>query len=371
MRDYKSRIMKRIALWASVCVCVGGAITSSAAEITIEDSQKLSLEFSCNYSDLAMAEEVNDEGQLEITIQDTVEGSYIYMHQNLKSESDIGGVYLSIENPSAHSLLMGVSFNTEEEEVISLDITKNQFYKYETESQYRIFEIVNGMLEIPAGFTGEIYLPYTVFCVSGTEDKVTLDELDTAVGFGLSFSAIDVEEMTFVIDSVAFLNEEDVQMFLGKEEMTIEVESYIPIPVMGESMELCEVVGLEEEVDATYTLEYVGEDVTMSTDGYLTVEKEASNQVATVTALLSNDFILQTTVELDNTWQVYETAVDGTKYYIQSIDDYENLDNISEALALREYVIFFRVLLIGIGIFIAATRIYWKIKKRTSDKGEN
>ncbi len=370
MSSNKIHIVKTFALILCTCICAGG-FSASASEITIEDNQKLPLDFSFDSADLTMTEEKNEEGELEITIQDSVEGSYIYMHQNLESINDVNGVYVSLENPSEHTLLMGVSFNMEEGDTVTLDSTKNHFYKYESESQYRVFEIVNGMIEIPAGFSGEIYLPYTGLCKSSTGDTVEPDELDSAVGFGLSFSSIDVEEQIFTIEAVGFLGEEDARVFVGKEDMAIEVESYIPIPVMGESMELCKIVGLEETVDATYTIEYVGEDVTISTDGYLTVKENASNQVATVIASLSNDFILQTTVQLDNTWQVYETAVDGTKYYIQSIDDYENLDNISEALELQNYVMFFRVLLIAIGVFLAATYIYWNLKKRTSDKGEN
>ncbi len=232
---------------------------------------------------------------------DGTEGFLYGFYRQSFDWSGQAGVALSLSNESEAVLYLGLQLMDANWQSVALPDQTPVFLQEAGQSYYTLAYISQGVVAVPAGFTGQVYFPLLA------QDEV----LCALQGVGLTFVPQGVAVCN--ITGLALWGAQAIAQYQEANAVSLQLaEDALVIPQVGQSMTYATVAGLSSTEGVVYTLLDAPSGTSIDAQGCIWIDPTAQSGVLTVQAVAEGQLALQAQLYLFSAQEVMpdETSLD-------------------------------------------------------------
>lgn len=228
-----------------------------------------------------------------------------------RSWANYGAMVFHITNPNKEKINFNFSVNTGGQKIVQL---QNGQYAALTEKNKNVWvstRVQYGAFIIPAGFDGEIYIPFSSL---GKEDKPL--NRRNIVSWGINFTLEGGQTQKVQFGHFSLVDEQSADEQNAMLDKEIVGDEYVQIPVAGESIAKYTIRSAKGSEGGTLQLQNPIDGVHISKDGTLTLTLHARPQTIQLTVVAADGSRSIRNIHLIKSWTIGKKAGDGLSLQI-------------------------------------------------------
>lgn len=302
---------------------------------------------------------------LEIKV-DSIGLSEGYYTSNLYSKgkydwSNFGMISFNLQNNSSEELKFNFSIVKNDGTFISVSEDKSILIKHENEQIIEKSSPVYGTINIPSGFKGTVYVPFTSLKnKAGDNNQYIFSDISS---WGISVTTEENKEKDIHLSSFKLIPKDDSFIKYGDLDFKVEGDDRVQIPVQGEAISLYKTPLDKDKV--IYKLAENYEGVSIDNEGKLILSTSVNVEKIQIEAKYEY-LIAKKEIQLYKSWTLDAKEVDGTSKSIPGESEVKNLmDGIYPIIMSQRFIYAIRAIVIVLALILSGLYVFWSRKRKS------
>ena len=287
-----------------------------------------------------------------------------YYTSNLYSKgkydwSNFGMISFNAQNNSQEELKFNFSVVKTDGTFLSVNEDKSVLIKNENNQDFEKLSPAYGTINIPSGFNGVVYVPFTSLnSKSGDNNQHLFSNISS---WGISITTEENKEKDIHLSNFALIAKDDPFIKYGDLNFKIEGDDRVQIPVQGEAISIYKASLNKDNVIYSLAEDYEG--VSIDKSGKLTLNTSVNVEKIKIEAKYEY-LMVKKEIQLYKSWTLGAKEIDGTSKSIPGFEEVKNLmGGIYPLIMSQRFIDFIRAIWIVFVLIFSGLYIFWSRKK--------